>query len=106
MWFFAGSSPIFHDAVFQVKINIACLTPERSFSCHIQKEGWSLALAFICSFPSLFMLPGIEQVLFTHGIVLGIQTLLVIYDSLSIRAILENEATCLDREEGAFWSGM
>lgn len=52
------------------------------------------------------MLPGIEQVLFTHGIVLGIQTLLVIYDSLSIRAILENEGTCLDREEGAFWSGM
>lgn len=40
---------------------------------------WLLLFLFL---PPLFMLPGIEQALFTHDIALGIQTLLVIYNSL------------------------
>lgn len=39
-------------------------------------------LLFFLFLPPLFMLPGIEQALFTHGIALGTQTLLVIYNSL------------------------
>lgn len=41
---------------------------------------WLLLFLFLP--PPLFMLPGTEQALFTHGIALGMQTLLVIYNSL------------------------
>lgn len=40
---------------------------------------WLLVFLFL---PPLFMLPGIEQALFTHDTAFGIQTLLAIYNSL------------------------
>lgn len=82
MWFFAGSFPVFHGAVFQVKIKIACVMPSVVLQLQHTEVKLHSGSSFFCYFLTLFMLPGIEQALFTHGIALGIQTLLVVYNSL------------------------